>query len=389
VLTALLCAAWSLPAQKPATPPVDPYTDAKPAAMQKVAVLGYGPFAIGDQHGSEQVDALVGAGRMIWLETRHFRLGSSLPALPWPEESRLRKQLYEECRLLHKLLPAFASEPAELDRWLHLHLFAQRLEALYDDVRRRLGVDDAWFAANPMSEGRGTGTNLGCSGKFAVLLFGQEAELGRYLRRYCEHAVDEPHRHWFRGADSVVFATSLDARSGRLRDATLLAAHVQDAVAGMLVAAYAGGLDAVPWWFDVGVGHWYARRLHPRSCELGQLQDEEFAAADTWEWESRVRARVHRNLVLPWKSLVALADDKDRRPVDHLQLWSCVDFLFLQGEAETVRWFRYLRAHPLRTRLMPAALAERWHEAAFRAALDCSLADAEARWRKFALAQGR
>lgn len=387
-----ICLAFGLGAILPAQGPAavsDPYTDGKPARCEKLGVLSFGPFPLGDEHGSAAVDALVGAGKVAWLETAHFHIGCALPTLPMPEVSRFRKAIQEECRQLHKLVGAFPEAPSSLDPWLHAHLFAARLEALYAAMQARVGVDDAWFAANAQAAGRGSGPRFGCRGKFAVLLFAQEAELGRYLRRYCDDTSDRPRVTWFQATDAQVFATSVDARGGRLRDPALLHAHVVHAVAGMLVSAYVGVPDVVPWWFENGIGHWYARLAHERSVDIGDLAEDEFALDETWEWESRIGQRVRKELVPPWRTVLTWTDGSACRPMDHAMHWSMVDFLFVQGEVETIRWFRHLRAQPPRTRLAPPALIERWHEAALQAALGCGLTAAEGRWRKFASPRGR
>lgn len=374
-------------AQRPVA--ADPYTDGKPAVCEKLGIQSFGPFPLGDDHGSAAIDAAVGTGRVVWLETEHFRIGCALPALPMPEVSRFRKAIQEECRWLHKRVGAFPEAPSNLDPWLHAHLFAARLESLYAAIRSRLGVEDAWFAAHPLAGGRGAGANLGCRGKFAVLLFGQEADLGRYLRRYCDDTADQPRVHWFKTIDAQVFATSADAFGGRLRDPALLHAHVIHAVSGMLLDAYVGAPGLVPWWFQNGFGHWYARGAHERSVDVGEMPEDEFANDDSWQWESRVGQRARRDALTPWKTVIGWPDGAACRPIDHALQWSMVDFLFVQGEIETIQWLRHLRSNPPRSRHAPPALIERWHDAAFQAALGCGLVDAEARWRKFAVSRSR
>ena len=66
---------------------IDPYTGGDAAAMALAGVVAYGPFAWADHVTTADVDRVLGEKRFLWLETAHFRIGSSMPSIGWPEDN--------------------------------------------------------------------------------------------------------------------------------------------------------------------------------------------------------------------------------------------------------------------------------------------------------------
>jgi hypothetical protein len=74
-----------LAAQKPTGDrlAVDPFTNGDPAAMAAVGIEAYAPFPWADDHSTRDIDIELGAElRIRWAETRHFKIGISLPERP-------------------------------------------------------------------------------------------------------------------------------------------------------------------------------------------------------------------------------------------------------------------------------------------------------------------
>ncbi|MFM1871153.1 MAG: hypothetical protein RL398_575, partial [Planctomycetota bacterium] len=151
--------AAALPAQKPPkgttkddedvvkAGPKDPYTGKDEALMKAAGVVGYGPFAWADGKTTADVDKVLGEGRVLWMETAHFRLGLNLKSAPLPENSKPKKALLAEVAAIHEVLPKVAEKPKKIDPWLRLHLAARRCEKAYADIQALLGVTDADFPA--------------------------------------------------------------------------------------------------------------------------------------------------------------------------------------------------------------------------------------------------
>jgi hypothetical protein len=79
-LTVALFAAGAADAQdKPKVPKwrIDPYTKNDPKLMTALGYVSYGPFEFGPV-SSEEVDKFLSYDQFLWVETAHFRIGSSL-----------------------------------------------------------------------------------------------------------------------------------------------------------------------------------------------------------------------------------------------------------------------------------------------------------------------
>jgi len=119
----------------------DPYTEADPDRMAAAGYVSFGPFAWGDNHDTARIEHVLGDGvKLLWVETAHFKIGSSLPPYKIPHDKTERRKLRDELERLDAKLPAVKPRTRTLDRWLRLHLFAQRLEDTYADFCERIDV---------------------------------------------------------------------------------------------------------------------------------------------------------------------------------------------------------------------------------------------------------
>ena len=114
----------------------DPYTEGDAALMKRVGVVKYGPLLWADDHDTAAIDAMIPEARVLWMETEHFRIGSTLPPVSMPRDAKARRRLVDELKELKSQLPKVRTKSRKLDRWLRLHLFAKRLEATYQNVAR-------------------------------------------------------------------------------------------------------------------------------------------------------------------------------------------------------------------------------------------------------------
>ena len=131
----------------------DPYTEGKEGALEKAGYVSLGPFVWGDNHDTLQIEHVLGDQvKLLWVETAHFRLGSSLPPYKIPRVKEERAKLKKELTRLKKKIPKIKTTQKELDRWTRLHLFAQRFEDTYDEVTKLLDVVDEDFPAGPTTE---------------------------------------------------------------------------------------------------------------------------------------------------------------------------------------------------------------------------------------------
>ncbi|MGE3171749.1 MAG: hypothetical protein AB7O97_03925 [Planctomycetota bacterium] len=363
---------------------------------------------VGDDHDRLAVEAEVGAPWMLWLETEHFRIGSTLRTRPLPPTSGERRALYELCgRLRADRRLQVPREPKEIDPWLQVWLLAQRLEEAHAELAELVGADAEWWAgrcgrAEPQLDR--LVEQLGCPDKVVVLAFEEPGDHARYLRRFC--GVDRAgpwSQRWRSGRRTL--ATCVGFEPNRWYDPTMLQGHVVHQVVAMRLAALVGdgaadgkddgnddgtdcgADDGVPLWLQTGLGHWLVRRIDPRSVD-----DEGVArghVVDAEEWPQKVRLRLRRDLLpavataLCWRDPGELQD-----PALHAMAWSMVDYL-AADRAAFGQLLRRLREHRLRSRYMPDALVLRWHDQVLRASLGQDLEAWSAGWREFAAARGR
>lgn len=104
VAVALITALASIPsvchAQKRKAPnykagywKTDPYTKNDKAVMKKLGYKSFGPFPWGDDHSSADIAKMFPDRKLLFVETAHFRIVSSLPAYAMPRGAKLEKKI--------------------------------------------------------------------------------------------------------------------------------------------------------------------------------------------------------------------------------------------------------------------------------------------------------
>ena len=194
---ALTCA-LAAHAQKPKRTPkwkIDPVHQQRPAVMAKLGYVSYGPFEFG-QRGrkpatTDQIDAHISHAQILWVETAHFRIGSSLETWAVPFDPKTRKKKFRtELTELKKVLPKVKPKSRTLKPWLRLHLIAARMEALYSEVLEWTGTTDAEFPTGDklVIAGRGRylghGPYLGMKNKYLVFVTGRSGAYADYVRTF-------------------------------------------------------------------------------------------------------------------------------------------------------------------------------------------------------------
>src|SRR5262245_41832797 len=86
-------------------PEVDPYTKQVPEALARAGYVSFGPFPFGDGHTSDQIAETVGRIPLLWVETAHFKIGSSLPEYALADDQRERGRVHDELERLARRLP--------------------------------------------------------------------------------------------------------------------------------------------------------------------------------------------------------------------------------------------------------------------------------------------
>lgn len=332
---------------------VDPFTGAEPKAMAAAGVVAYGSLLWADNLRTDDVDKVLGPGRVLWLETAHFRIGCSLATVAPPEDPEVRKLLGAEMARMKKRHARFPDRAGKLEPWLRLHLYAQRAEELYADLAKLLDHDDAG------------GTFLGQKDKLTIALFQKKSDLARYLDRFCGRKGETGQT--VRLGTTAAVGVAMTAEGQDVYDEAQLHSLFRNLLVGALLEA-AGG---APHWLSVGLAHVEDRKV-PSRLMMVAIKDDDHVDQDTQhKWHAKMKGRVrHAELLTP---IAELATQFDFGYWQHLQAWSRVDFLVAADRAKFGELLRKVRGgsggaaaqlEALRTvyGLEPEAFDARWRE---------------------------
>ncbi len=323
--------------------PVDPYTGGDKAVMAQAGVVAYGPFPWADHHSTTDIDRVLGERRILWLETAHFKIGSSLKSTAWPEHADAKKFLQDEVKALRKKLPKVPEKPKKLDPWLRLHLYAQRCEKAYAECQLLLGVTDADFPDKGKLPREGQ--YLGLPGKFLLLTFQKQSDMGRYMDRFCNRKVDKSMRFYHDKTYQMLLAVAAEGLDGI--DESGLHAHVLFATWQNLINGYNGYAFPLPLWFGEGVCHWYARKVPTEFLSVQVRDDEAIAEEKQHNWPVKVRRRAqHDGTWFPFDDMANWAKWEEMGYHAHSQSWSRLDYLMQLDREKVGLMLRQMKAVP-------------------------------------------
>ncbi len=329
---------------------IDPYTKNDPKAMKRAGYVSFGPFPIGDAHGTAEVEKALPKTKIRWVETAHFRIGSALPAWTIPFDPKIKKRYRAELTELKKKLPRVNPRAKRLDPWLRVHLFAHRLEKLYADFERRLGVTDDDFPDKPSTlvNGKymGEGKYLGMKQKYVVLMFSKLGDHIRYLSLFVGTTQRFAKRHHFKVFGSLLLCTAEEVDDGRLKNDVALHVHVIWNTTHNLVDGFRLYHVDIPVWFKEGLAHWYGRRVDPKWNNFDQNESSKADMRATWRWNVAVRRRIDSDRFTPFAEVARWRDYGQINFYDHMAIWSRVDFLMATRGDEGLRKFLFIIKEP-------------------------------------------
>ena len=127
----LVCAPATQAQKKKRTDPANcTWCKNDPQLLAAAGLVSHGPFPFGKKGSdSAKVDELLSTVDILWIESANYRVGFA--AGPMKVRREEKKKVMEELARLKQALPAVAVEEAALDEWQRLHLYAQRLEDIF------------------------------------------------------------------------------------------------------------------------------------------------------------------------------------------------------------------------------------------------------------------
>lgn len=367
---------------------VDPYTKGAAEAMDKAGYESFGPFLFAEGIKTQDVEEALGNIQVLWLETKHFKIGSTLGTYKYKGDPKEDKKLDEEVKRLKARLPTVKPVKNKIDPWLRLHLYAQRLEDLYADFLLRFGLSEADFdpKTKPANLAMGEGPYLGMEAKFTVLITEKRSGTARFLKRFLNTETPSWQR-WFLNGGSAFLGISMEALKEYNYDSDLaLWATTASETSMNFLEAFRKTGHSFPVWFKAGYAHVMSRRIDERFVLSAVGTTRSTTDEEAARWEPRVYGLVFNKAAKPWKEMAVWTKWDDLKAQGHLIAWSRVAWLLERKDVKLreliLGMSESLQSVPEADR--PKVLVER-QEAALQAALGKSMTETEAEWRQFVL----
>ncbi|MCC6671032.1 MAG: hypothetical protein IT458_08225 [Planctomycetes bacterium] len=334
VLGVLVVVAGALPAQGRGKQAPAPQPPPVPASSPYLDATGVEGFAGGRR--PEEVEQVLGR-KVLWLETDHFRIGSTLGAYALTGGDPTRGTFDAELARLRRSLPRVPAKATSLDPWLRLHLYGQRLEELHADLERQLGASDGDWP----------------DGKQEVLLLEDGRSLHAFGMAFLGFRPTQSQRHFFFRTRTLLFVTAVDLFGPALRNDRALHGHVAYHATANLLDGYLGFRFDIPVWLKVGLCQHHARRVDPRSASYEQLLPTPADAQLVHDWRRHLHQALAEGTLTPAAELMQWFDVAPMRIGDTIACWSRVDFLLERHGMRFADLVRAVKQPGPATRLPP------------------------------------
>lgn len=323
---------------------LDPYTKNKPELLAKAGYVSFGPFAFGGQGAgtatTSDIEKSLPFAPILWIETKHFRIGVNLPAWTVPFDPETRAKIRTELERLATKLPGINTKTRTLDPWLRAHLYAQRVEDLYAEFCTLAGVKDEDFpqdpsrvVAGPAATYMGYGPYLGMKEKYLVLLFEDMTSFQQYMKDYLGRESRFGQRWHFKDVSALIFTIASDCDDGRLKHDTALHCSVAFNLSQNLLDGFRYYSYDLPVWIREGLGHWFERRVDSKWNSFDQTEGSPADMKKAWRWEPLVRNLVTTGgKFAPFAEAYAWRDFGTITFNDHVTIWSRVDYMMTLGK---------------------------------------------------------
>jgi hypothetical protein len=308
---------------------VDPYTENDPERMALLGYVSYGPFPWLKGETTAQVQEKMGAIPMLWVETAHFRIGSSLGTYELPGDREEKARLKDEIDRLRGKLGKLKAPKREVDPWLRLHLYAQRMEELYAAFLADFRLAESDFSS--------LGPYVGQPAKLLLLVCERKSEYSRHASTYLDAQSDSSFRFGWSGI-GMGFATNVESLregwqgAGAIPFDSVLFCTIANAFGQVLIDAYRQNDYGAPEWLRRGYSHVAQRRFDPRWIHDAGYQQGQGIREDDWEWEPRVSNLVKNDFFTSLADMLAWTRETQANQRDHMVAWSKVEYFLTQVE---------------------------------------------------------
>ncbi len=315
---------------------VDPYTKGEKELMDKLGYARFAPFGWCNGYTTTDLEEMLGGAPMIWVETEHFKIGSSLSTYKMvadkPEKERIKGEL---ARLKERLGKLKVKRRNRLDPWLRLHLYAQRAEEAYATFFKDFDLKPEDFDKKK--------PYLGHPNKFLVLVCERKSELSRYTKTVHDQVQEAVFRTGMYNDTMMVGASyesiTEDFQGGDARPFDqILHCRILSVLAACFIDGYEGNIFQAPRWVGNVLGHYFVRRVDPRWMLSTGHGPNAAAREDEWKWEPDILKLVKNKFFASTKTMFGWVEYEDMNKRDHMIAWSKMEYLLTQVKGDKKCW---------------------------------------------------
>jgi len=331
LLALIACAfagiADSARAQRKNDPKECPYCHGDPTWMAKAGIVSHGGFEFGSTD-TAKVDALLATNDIRWIESKHFELGFAMGPQKVKQEEKAK--IRGELARLSTVLDGIDVKMAMLDPWLRSHLYAQRLEDMYQRFLELMQVKDSDFPDGTKlydMQGKymGSGPFLGEKTKYEVLVVPTEASLSSYLQTHFGLLTKKTQRWNLPDRDAM--SVTINGGDDNTREDEALHGHLAFNVTINLLDGFKHYSYDTPIWIREGLAHFTEREI---TKKYNSFDSSEGGIAETTRkerWEPEVRKLVASEKQPRMAELIGMKDYNELTLPRHYATWSMVDYL--------------------------------------------------------------
>jgi hypothetical protein len=331
-------------AQRP-VPEVCPWCENDPQRLDAAGLVSHGPFPFAGKT-TKEVQEHVSYARILWLESRHHRIGSLLEEYTVPE--RDVKFVRAELTELKEFFPKIDVRLRRIDPWLRLHLYALRSEKFYRTFLDLVGLEDDDFpdGTTPYLLGTGAkymgeGRYLGEKEKFEIYLAETLAQYRDVVGGFFGLGTRKPQRWNLVQWDALWFG--LWAQEPNLNSDMAVYCCLVHNLAHNYLDGFKHYSYDLPVWLTEGLGHWAQRQVHPAYVNYDTIEGSAPFKQNGEGWPAEVRRILQRGRAANLADLGRRHSFAELDQDDHLVVWSKIDFLIATDRSRFGRFLDRLK----------------------------------------------
>lgn len=372
---------------KPVNDPVQcPYCHGDPELMAAAGIVSHGGFEFAKED-TKAIDEYMATDDIRWIETPHFEIGFALRSLKVTQKEKAK--IRAELGRLVEVLPDVKPKARVLDPWLRAHLYAQRVEDLWDQFLTIVRVEESEFPKGDKpwdltGKYMGQGPYLGQKGKFEILFLPSEGSLREFLRKQFGLMTRLSQRWNVIARDSLILV--VHTQQGSLRVDAAMHGHIAFNLAEQFLNGYKHYSYDTPVWIHEGLAHWIERSIDPNYNSFDSSEGAVAEMTSKSKWRTPTLKLVRSGKALRMAQLMALRGFAELKLEHHFTTWSMMDFLMTEHPEFLAKLLDGINGLTNRKGYDDGSGLNEVHRKLFKTELGMSYAKFDEAWRTWVLA---